>query len=218
MRNDQTLQIGEHKIHLGIDYCWFGDEELDCPVCGAELYRQVPFSDQLPKRGSCPHVLYYWEKTRFGGHFFFLRPGFGKDFIQALLKSDYYKEFLQNPHRNNPHSNRRPLYHPRPLKDNEIALFASGVFSSEDPLFTNSKWRSDDQQFLEKRRYEEIGCRVGNISFRSPSIRHPELLPHDVVVYFNFEGVGDYEKGDSRIRNIAISPTEYHIPGVQGLL
>ncbi len=243
---DQTIQNGDRKRHLGLDYCWFGDEELDCPVCGAELYRQVPHSDLLPERGSCPHVIYYWEKTRFGGHFFFVRPDFGKAFIQALLKSEYYKEFLQDPHRHQTESNRRSMHHPRPLKDNEISLFASGDFSSEDPMFANSKADAyntqfmetirdstvlssdgqfiveskvhfDETWFLERRRYEEIGARVGNISFGSPSIRHPECLPKDVVVYYNFEGVGSYEKGDSRIRNIAISQTEYSNPGIRGL-
>jgi len=243
---DQPIKVGDLKKHLGIEYCWFGDEALDCPVCGTELYRQVPHSDELPERGSCPHVIYYWEKTRFGGHFFFVRPDFGKTFIQALLKSDYYEEFLQDPHRHQTQSHRRPLHHPRALKDNEISLFASGEFSSDDPMFAdskasaynrqfmekirssstissdgsllvNSKVHFDEARFLEMKRYEEVGARVGNISFASPSIRHPEYLPHDIVVYYNYEGVGSYEKGDSRDRFIAISPTEYHNRGFRGL-
>jgi len=244
--NEQTLQIGDVKTHLGIDYCFFGDEELDCPVCGKELYIHNAYANQQPKRESCPHVVYYWEKTRFGGHFFFVRPDFGKAFIQALLKSEYYKEFLQDPHRHQTDSNRRPLHHPRPLKDNEVALFASGDFSSDDPMFADSEASAYNRQFMEKirssetfssdgslivnsnvqfdhtrfremLRSEEIGARVGNISFERPSIRHPELLSDDVVVYYNLEGVGDYEKGDIRDRFIAISETEYQSLGVRGL-
>ena len=215
--NDQPLQIGDQKTHLRITYQFFGDEELHCPFCGTQLYHQIPHASQLPERRSCPHVLYYWEKTHFGGHFFFVRPDFGKAYIQALLKSDYYQEFLENPHRNNPKSHTRPLHHPRPLKKNDIALFASGAFSSEDPLFSEPKWRSDDPLFLEKIRYEEIGAKVGNISSQCPSILHPECLANDVVVHYNYEGVGNQEKHDGRTRFIAISPTEYLAPGLQGL-
>lgn len=244
--SEQGIQVGDKKIHLGIEYCFFGDEELHCPVCKAELYRQVPYTDQLPIRKSCPHVIYYWEKTRLGGHFFFVRPDFAKAYIRALLKSDYYKEFLQNPHRNNPHTNRSSMHHPRRLKNNDIALFASGDFSSDDPMFVDSKASAynhrfmekirdstflssdgtffvdsnvhfDETWFLERMRYEEIGAKVGNISFECPSIRHPELLAEDVVVHYNFEGVWIKERSDSRTRYIAISPTEYHNPGIQGL-
>jgi len=251
MMSDQTLQIGDKIIKLGIEYCFFGDEELDCPVCGTALYRQEPYSGsyQLPTRASCPHVLYYWERTRNGGHFFFVRPDFAKPFILALIKSDYYREFLQNPHRNNPPTDRRPMHHPRPLKNNEIALFASGIFSSGDPMFDESKasaehrelmdqWHflgalySDDPisaaskrqlllvgftRYLERLRYEEIGAKVGNISHAIPSIEHPECLPDNVVVYYNYEGVSTDEKHDGRTRTIAISPTEYNNPGVRGL-
>lgn len=241
--SEQEIQIGDHKIHLGIDYCFFGDEELDCPICGKELYRQEPYSGcyQLPTRASCPHVIFYWERTRNGGHFFFIRPDFAKPFIQALLKSEYYKEFLQNPHRNNPQSNRSSMHHPRPLKNSEIALFVSGVFSSDDPMFVGSKalvelsrvkekigfYRDpfsvdlkghfDFTWFQESIRSEEIGARVGNISHAIPSIEHPECLPDNAVVYYNYEGVSTDEKHDGRTRTIAISPTEYHNPGVRGL-
>jgi hypothetical protein len=213
---DQPIKVGDRKRHLVIDYCFCG-EDLHCPYCGEELYRHDAYANQQPKRGSCQHLLYFWEKTRFGGHFFFVRPDFGKDFIQALLKSDYYEKFLQNPHRNHPHVNHPSLHHPRPLKDNEIGLFASGDFSSEDPMFERSNIMHSDPKYIEKRRFEEIGARVGNISSECPSTRHPEYLPDDIVVYYNFEHVGVSELGDSRQRHIALVPTEYHKPGVHDL-
>jgi len=215
--SDQGIQTGDHKTHLGIKYCYF-DDELYCPVCGLELYCHNAYDNRQPKRESCPHLLYFWEETHLGGHFFFVRPDFGKKFIVTLLKSEYYEKYLQNPHRNRPHRNRGSFHHPRPLKNNDIGLFASGAFSSEDPLYIGSKVLRDDPFLLEKQRFEEIGARVGNISFECPSIRHPELLSDLVVVYYNFEGVGNHQKkDDSRTRYIAICPSEYHNPGLRGL-
>ncbi|MBL7047705.1 MAG: hypothetical protein ISR95_08790 [Candidatus Marinimicrobia bacterium] len=196
----------------GIHY-WDFENKLNCPICGKKLFLQDAFENNQPMRENCPHVLYFWEKTHSGGHFFYVRPDFAKKFIKALLKSDYYQEYLQKPK-------------PRPLKNNEIAKFASGVISPADPMFNYSWIRYPDPGWWEDILYQKVSYRVGNISQYYPSLRHPEIHPEEAVIYVTDYSVGytglrirnrKNSHGDYRTLYIAIIPSEYHNPGIRWL-
>ncbi len=208
----QISFVGEIKTHLGINYCNFEDE-LSCPICNKRLFAKDTFENNQPVRDTCPHVLYFWEETHLGGHFFCVRPDFAKNFIEALLGSEYYREHLLKPK-------------VRPLKKNEIAQFASGGISPVDYMFNHGYLEINDPRYLEIRRYEHTGSRVGNISHFYPSIKHPEILPQETVVFLTDYSVGytglrirnrKNSHGDLRTLNVAICPTEFHNPGVRGL-
>lgn len=198
--------------HPGIDYRDF-ESELDCPICGEKLFLKDAFENSQPARKTCPHVLYFWEKTHHGGHFFYVRPDFAANFIKALLNSDYYHEHLQTPK-------------VKPLKKNEIAQFASGAISPLDPMFESSIIRYPEPGWQEDILYRKVGYRVGNISHYYPSTKHPEILPKETVIYiteFNVGYIGlrirnrKNSHGDSRTLNIAICPSEYHNPGIRSI-
>lgn len=198
--------------HPGIDYSDF-ENELNCPICGEQLFLKDAFENSQPLRDNCPHVLYFWEKTHVGGYFFYVRSDFAEKYIKALLKSDYYHEYLQTPK-------------VRPLKNNEIAKFASGVISPIDLMFTNPEIKYGEPGWRDDRLFHNVGSRVGNISHYYPSTKHPDILPEDTVVYITDYSVGytglrirnrKNSHGDSRTLNIAICPSEYDDPGIRGI-
>jgi hypothetical protein len=198
--------------HPGIDYIDI-ENELDCPICGKQLFLKDAFENNQPVRDNCPHLLYFWEKTHLGGHFFYARPDFAKKFIKALLKSDYYLKYLQIPKA-------------KPLKKNEIAQFASGVISPVDSMFFHSKIQYGEPDWRDEILYQNVGLRVGNISQYYPSLLHPAIHPEEALIYVTDYSVGytglrirnrKNSHGDSRTLYIAIIPSEYHDPGIQGL-